>query len=183
MSSLPNEIFSDMTKFLPNDNITDLMLMSRNFNALVTPRLKKIDEEMATMNQSIGSFMPSPAPENDHEWIPQLNLKRFEPIGSKAKKRVKEVLENEKNLNENHVFDGMIDRLKEGMSLDRFDNISFLRILGALISTPKFRQEYNIPFELAYYFSLTLTLILDSRYDEFHDDVHRIWAFYSETPI
>ncbi|KAI1706846.1 hypothetical protein Ddc_15113 [Ditylenchus destructor] len=85
MSSLPNEIFSDVTNFLPNDDITDLMLMSKTFNALVTPRLKKINQEMSTMDQSIKSFMPSPAPDpTDCKWISQLNLKRFEPIGSEA---------------------------------------------------------------------------------------------------
>ncbi|KAI1731120.1 hypothetical protein Ddc_03849 [Ditylenchus destructor] len=62
MSFLPNEIFLDMTNFLPNNDITDLMLLSRKFNAFVTPRLQKIDQEMATMNQTIESLMPSPAP-------------------------------------------------------------------------------------------------------------------------
>ncbi|KAI1697112.1 hypothetical protein DdX_18675 [Ditylenchus destructor] len=85
MSSLPNEIFFDISNFLPNDDITDLMLMSRTFNALVTPRLQKINQEMTTMNQSIESFMPTPAPHHtDNDWIAQLNLKKFEPIGSEA---------------------------------------------------------------------------------------------------
>ncbi|KAI1701409.1 hypothetical protein Ddc_17633 [Ditylenchus destructor] len=180
MSSLPNEIFSDITNFLPNDDITDLMHLSRNFNAFVTPRLKKIDEDRATMNQSIESFMPSPTPENDCDWIPQLNLKQFEPIGSKAKKQVKKVLENEEN---SKFFNGFLDRLKKGMSLDRFDEPSFLRILGALVSTPKFRQDYSIPFELAYNYLQTIHLIVRYGCGEEHDDVYRIWSFYSENSL
>ncbi|KAI1707489.1 hypothetical protein Ddc_14774 [Ditylenchus destructor] len=95
MSSLPNEIFADLTNFLPNDDITDLMLLSRTFNTLVTPRLKKIDQEMSTTNQSIKSFMPSPEPDpSDNEWIAKLNLKRFLPIGSEAKKPMKKLIRN-----------------------------------------------------------------------------------------
>ncbi|KAI1707488.1 hypothetical protein Ddc_14773 [Ditylenchus destructor] len=142
MSALPNEIFSDMTKFLPNDDITDLMLMSRTFNALVTPRLQKINQDLTTMNQSI----KSPVPEiNDDKWIAQLNLKRFEPIGSVTKKRAKNAFERFRN-GEMKV-DEMA--LKERMSLERFDDVTFLRILAALVATPKFREEYNISQEQA----------------------------------
>ncbi|KAI1699516.1 hypothetical protein DdX_17268 [Ditylenchus destructor] len=171
MSSLPNEIFYNVTKFLPNDDITDLMLLSKKFNVLVTPRLRKIDQEMATMDQSIDSFMPSPAPEHaDREWISQLNLKRFEPIGSKAKKRMKQVFENEKDFQNflvnvsshfrstSHfrIISGStalgiakLDSYKEIMSLERLDDLSFLQILGVLVAMPKFRQEYNISAKFA----------------------------------
>ncbi|KAI1701413.1 hypothetical protein Ddc_17637 [Ditylenchus destructor] len=174
MPFLPNEIFADLTKFLPNDDITDLMLLSRKFNALVTPRLQKIDEEMATMNQSI----KSPVPEiSDDEWISQLNFKRFDPIGSKAKKRMQEAFMNEIELldclNEatldngmlkshkeslKELLDylhkatldkGMLKSLKERMSLERFDDITFYRILAGLVSVPKFRQDYNISLEFS----------------------------------
>ncbi|KAI1699936.1 hypothetical protein DdX_17029 [Ditylenchus destructor] len=182
MSSLPNEIFSDMTKFLPNDDITDLMHMSRKFNALVTPRLKKIDQEMTTMNQSIKSFMASTVTDDDDEWISQLNLKRFEPIGSKAKKAMKEVFAKVDDLK--CLCDGSmalghdtLDRFKEGMSLERFDDATFLRILGALVATPKFRQEYNVPFEFADDFVLTLLFRYQNYYGRF-DDVERIWTSY-----
>ncbi|KAI1694007.1 hypothetical protein DdX_20340 [Ditylenchus destructor] len=142
MSSLPSEIFSDITNFLPNDDITDLMLMAKTFNALVTPRLKKIDEDRATMNQSI----KSPVPEiKDGEWIAQLDLKRFEPIGSVAKKRMKDVIE--RICIEELKWEIM--GLKEVMSLERFDDATFLRILWALLAKPEFRQEYNISQEAA----------------------------------
>ncbi|KAI1700819.1 hypothetical protein Ddc_17928 [Ditylenchus destructor] len=94
MSSLPNDIFYHVTNFLPNDDITDLMLLSRTFNALVTSRLQKIDQEMATMDQSVKSFIPLTAPDpTDNESNVQLYLKRFEPIGCEAKKRMKKVFE------------------------------------------------------------------------------------------
>ncbi|KAI1700960.1 hypothetical protein DdX_16399 [Ditylenchus destructor] len=188
MSSLPNEIVSDMTKFLPNDDITDLMLMSKTFTAHVTPRLKKIDQEMATMNQSIESFMPSPAPETtDNEWISQLNLKRFEPIGSKAKRRFTEVFEKDfpNLLCQISRIAGMgtgicdqdkVDKYKEGMSLERFDNKTFVRILAALVSVPEFRQEYNIPTKLLSFNYIRYAI----RSDETFDDVRRIWSFYNE---
>ncbi|KAI1699567.1 hypothetical protein Ddc_18511 [Ditylenchus destructor] len=103
MSSLPNEISFDITNFLPNDDITDLMLMSRKFNAFVTPRLKKINEDRATMNQSI----KSPVPEiNDDKWIAQQDLKKFEPIGSVAKKQMKAVFESIRNGHRND-FDAL----------------------------------------------------------------------------
>ncbi|KAI1701658.1 f-box-like domain-containing protein [Ditylenchus destructor] len=143
MSSLPNEIFCDIANFLPNDDITDLMLTSRTFNSLVTPRLRKIDQEMATLNQSI----KSPVREvTDCEWISQMNLKRFEPIGSAAKKRMKQVFEILGNRRESN--DDIL-RFKEGMSLERFGDATFLRILNALLSKPEFRREYNISLHLA----------------------------------
>ncbi|KAI1700949.1 hypothetical protein DdX_16387 [Ditylenchus destructor] len=120
MSSLPNEILYNISNFLPNDDITDLMLMSRNFNALVTLRLKKIDQEMATMNQSIKSNVPG-SPES--VWISQLNLKRYEPIGSKAKKRMNDVIEILPRTNQSgfEILDWKADLLifKERMSLER----------------------------------------------------------------
>ncbi|KAI1700966.1 UDP-glucoronosyl and UDP-glucosyl transferase domain-containing protein [Ditylenchus destructor] len=165
MSFLPNEIVYDITNFLPNDDITDQMLMSRNFNVLVTPRLKKIDQEMTTMNQSIESFMPSPAPA-DNEWIPQLNLKRFEPIGSEAKKRMKKVFENRTDIidclfkiNNPDMRSTLLPRLKKEMSLERFDDPTFLRILGALIAQPKFRQEYNVWPPLTVVMQVCFTLV------------------------
>ncbi|KAI1700818.1 hypothetical protein Ddc_17927 [Ditylenchus destructor] len=109
MSSLPSEIFSNITNFLPTDNITDLMLLSRKFNAVVTPRLKKIDQ---------------------------------------AKKRMKETFENDDKLLNSLVTatlnTGMLDELKERMSLERFDDTTFVRILMALVAMPKFREEYNV---------------------------------------
>ncbi|KAI1697119.1 hypothetical protein DdX_18682 [Ditylenchus destructor] len=165
MSSLPNEIFSDITNFLPNDDITDLMLMSRTFNTLVTPRLQKI-----------------------HEWISQLNLKRFEPIGSAAKKRMKDMFENEEEFR-NHLssatigcdigmLDEILDGLKERMSLERFDNLTFLCILSALVSVPKFREEYNISK------STGLICVHMASYEynrnfETCEDMLRIWKFYN----
>ncbi|KAI1701408.1 hypothetical protein Ddc_17632 [Ditylenchus destructor] len=202
MSSLPNEILSVLANFLPNDDITDLMLLSRNFNNLVTPRLKEIDQDMTTMEQHIESFMPADAihlcdhhrqpghdihETDDNEWIPQLNLKQFEPIGSVAKKRAKEVFENEKNSvtkileheekDPQFAFD-MLKRLKKGMSLERFGDISFLRILAALVSVPKFRQEYNISFIWAKHFLMYLIVCLSLS--ESFVDVHRMWFFYNK---
>ncbi|KAI1700955.1 hypothetical protein DdX_16394 [Ditylenchus destructor] len=139
MSHPPSEVLSVITNFLPNDDITDLMLMSKTFNAHVTPRLRKIDEEMSIVNQSIESFMPSPPPETDDEWISQLNLKQFEPIGSVAKRRVKQLFADCQFVRK---FDEIgtrmeldvrtLDRLKKAMSLERFDNETYLRILFAL---------------------------------------------------
>ncbi|KAI1701404.1 hypothetical protein Ddc_17628 [Ditylenchus destructor] len=154
---LPNEIFFNITNFLPNDDITDLMLLSRKFNALVTPRLQKIDQEMATMDQSVESFIPSPEPEpTDRGWISQ--LKRFVPIGSKAKKRMKEVFENQEDFQNflvnvsthfrwiGSTAEGIVkfDSYKKRMSLERFDDTTFLQILGILVAIPKIRQECNI---------------------------------------
>ncbi|KAI1700964.1 hypothetical protein DdX_16403 [Ditylenchus destructor] len=137
MSSFPNETFFDITNFLPNDDITDLMLMSKTFNVFVTPRLKKIDHEMATMNQSITSFMPMPTPNiTIREYFSRLNLKRFEPIGSKAKKRMKELFENEDDLLNrlwNSYRNGTLSSLKEVMSLERFDDLSFVFIFRAFV--------------------------------------------------
>ncbi|KAI1713256.1 hypothetical protein Ddc_12016 [Ditylenchus destructor] len=153
MSSLPNEIFSDITNFLPNDDITDQMLMSRTFNALVTPRLQKIDQEMATMNQSIEyEEIIAPNPIDDvcccFRCLAALNLKRFEPIGSEAKKRMKEVFENQTEflylLSIATLDTGMLDGIKTGMSLERFDDETFLRILSVLVSVPKFCEEHKI---------------------------------------
>ncbi|KAI1706845.1 hypothetical protein Ddc_15112 [Ditylenchus destructor] len=191
MSSLPNEIFSDVTNFLPNDDITDLMLMSKTFNALVTPRLKKINQEMSTMDQSIKSFMPSPAPDpTDCKWISQLNLERFKPIGSEAKKRMQKVFENERELPNflrnatlgNYLF----DRLKERMSLERFDDETFLRILGALVSMPKFRKEYNISYKsgkliinIAIELRMQLSYLINFDFGDAFADIRRIWWFYN----
>ncbi|KAI1703831.1 hypothetical protein DdX_14670 [Ditylenchus destructor] len=170
MSSLPNEIFSDITNFLPNDDITDLMLMSRNFNAHVTPRLKKIDQEMATTDQSIESFMPSPEPDpTDNEWISQLNLKKFLQIGTEAKKRLKEFLMNEK-IDFLTSFLPQVFRYKEKMSLERFDDKTFLYILCVLIAMPNFRQEYNISQDAAKCVQLFCSLRVDTA---------RIWWFYN----
>ncbi|KAI1707498.1 hypothetical protein Ddc_14783 [Ditylenchus destructor] len=187
MSSFPNEIFYNITNFLPNDDIADLMLMSRNFNALVTPRLRKIDQQMATMNQSIESFMPLPAPEpSNNVWISQLNLKRFEPIGSQAKKRLTEAFYriNLNNLlelirlilkdrNRLPCHEEMIDKYKEIMSLERYDTATFVRILCALIATPKFRQDYKIPIKFAHHIWWAISS------NERFDDVARIYSFYN----
>ncbi|KAI1703815.1 hypothetical protein DdX_14651 [Ditylenchus destructor] len=70
---IPNEVFSDITNFLPNDDITDLMLMSWNFNALVTPRLRRIVQAATTV--------PTPAQLMDDQWFQQ-NVKKFLPIGT-----------------------------------------------------------------------------------------------------
>ncbi|KAI1699931.1 hypothetical protein DdX_17024 [Ditylenchus destructor] len=188
MSFLPNEIFYDITNFLPNDDITDQMLLSRNFNALVTPRLQKIDQEMTTMNQSIESFMPSPAPA-DNEWIFQLNLKRFEPIGSEAKQRMKTVLENRDdvrdcllNIEKSDMRSTLLPKLKERMSLERFDDPTFLRILGALIAQPKFRQEYNVwpKFPRAMLACFMLIELYGIYPNASFDDVKRILEFYKK---
>ncbi|KAI1697120.1 hypothetical protein DdX_18683 [Ditylenchus destructor] len=190
MSSLPNEIFSDITKFLPNDDITDQMLMSRTFNALVTPRLQKIKQEMATMNQFIKSFMPTPEP-SDSEWISQLNLKRFEPIGSAAKKRMKDAFKDEEEIL-NHLRNptlgnGMLDGLKARMSLERFDDRTFLRILGSLVSEPKFREENNISKSTGRVINyLACHMIVGNPYNfsQGDEDLRRISDFYLPcTPI
>ncbi|KAI1704930.1 hypothetical protein Ddc_15949 [Ditylenchus destructor] len=149
MSSVPNEIFGNITNFLPNDDITDLMLLSRTFNAHVTPRLRRINEDRTTMNQTIESFETTPTSEDADEWVAQLNLKRFEPIGSVAKKRMKELLVNIQEFedcfhkfNEKPELDiGTFDRIKQGMSLERFDDAAFLHIMFAFVSTPEFCQE------------------------------------------
>ncbi|KAI1704929.1 hypothetical protein Ddc_15948 [Ditylenchus destructor] len=189
MSSLPNEIFSDLTNFLPNDDITDLMLLSRKFNALVTPRLRRINEDRATMNQTIESFMPTPAPEDHDEWISQLNLKRFKPIGSVAKKRMKKLLANvrefedcfHKFYDKREIDIGTFDILKEGMSLERFDDTTFLRILFTLVSTPQFRQEYNVPTDLSdpLRACLIFIVVVPNQIPSSHfEDVVRIFNFY-----
>ncbi|KAI1713349.1 hypothetical protein Ddc_12004 [Ditylenchus destructor] len=105
MSALPNEISFDITNFLPNDDVTDLMLVSRNFNALVTPRLQKINE---------------------------------------AKKRMKDIFQSLSG----YRYESLV-RVKERMSLERFDDATFLHILSALLSKPEFRQEYNISQDVA----------------------------------
>ncbi|KAI1699569.1 hypothetical protein Ddc_18513 [Ditylenchus destructor] len=171
--SLPSDIFYNVTNFLPNDDIADLMLLSKTFNVFVTPRLRKIDQEMAITNQSIKSFMPSPTPKrNDNKWVSQLNLKKFEPIDSVAKKAMKEVFFNDddfKYLVSNtmgitlHTF----DQFKESLSLERFDDPTSLRILGALLATPNFRQEYNVPHKHAYKFVQWLNLL---HHDDSFDD-------------
>ncbi|KAI1701410.1 hypothetical protein Ddc_17634 [Ditylenchus destructor] len=156
MTYLPNEVLTIITKFLPTDDITDLMLLSRNFNALVTPRLQKIDQEVATINQSIESFITLPAPGG--KWNSQLILKQFEPSDSKAKERMKEVFENENTflycLQDARPNNGMLEKLKEKMSLERFDDPTFMGILGALISVPKFRQDYNISLKFSKLYKL-----------------------------
>ncbi|KAI1703567.1 hypothetical protein Ddc_16494 [Ditylenchus destructor] len=196
MSSLPNEIFYNVTSFLPNDDIIDLMLLSKKFNSLVTPRMKKIDKEMTTMNQNIESFMPVPAPADNHEWIPQLNLKRFEPIGSKGKKRMKELFATWQDFDDCfceietkwEVNFEALDRLKNGMSLERFDDATFLRILFTLVAIPKFRDEYNIPFHFAtkfrlWFMMLTFGMEFNNSYVKnipltYIEDVSHIWIFY-----
>ncbi|KAI1701412.1 hypothetical protein Ddc_17636 [Ditylenchus destructor] len=172
MSYLLNEIFYDITKFLPNDDIADLMLLSRNFNALVTPRLKQIDKEMATMNQSIKSFISIKSfylTGPGAKWITDLNLKRFEPIGSKAKKQMKRVLENEKEflafLRNATIDNGMLEKLKEKMSFERFDDRTFIGILDALVSTPKFRQDYNISLKFSKLYTLEVIQLKMNRLD------------------
>ncbi|KAI1707495.1 hypothetical protein Ddc_14780 [Ditylenchus destructor] len=190
MSSIPNEVLSVITRFLADDHVADLILLSRNFNAHVTPRLKKIDEEMATMNQSIKSFTPFPAPDStDNEWISQLDLKRFLPIGSEAKKQMKKVFENYVDLRDSlgytenpDVRSRLLPILKKRMSLERFDDPTFLRIVGALIATPKFRQEYNVEPLLTFLVSVYCVehaMTHTYGYDTFHD-VHQIMAFYKE---
>ncbi|KAI1700963.1 hypothetical protein DdX_16402 [Ditylenchus destructor] len=179
-SSLPNDIFYNVTNFLPNDDITDLMLMSRTVNALVTPRLRKLDEEMATLNQSIKSFMPIPPPETDDEWISQLNLKKFEPVGSAAKKRMMDAFHKKNDSLRcngfNYLDSGQFDRLKERMSLQRFNNLTFFGILGALVATPKFRQEYNISRNFAHSIAC---FVIQYCYFGVFNDVVRIWSFYN----
>ncbi|KAI1699562.1 hypothetical protein Ddc_18506 [Ditylenchus destructor] len=189
MSYLPNEIYSDITNFLPNDDITDLMFVSLKFNALVTSRLRKINEEMATVNRSIESFMPKPTPDHaDNEWISLLNFKKFEPIGTEAKNLMKEMFDNEKDVmnclrkTENlYMRSEKLQKLKEGMSLERFDNSTFVRILGALVSIPKFRQEYNISRKLAHWINRIIAFLFhhNTYLDTIFDDVRRIWSFYN----
>ncbi|KAI1699570.1 hypothetical protein Ddc_18514 [Ditylenchus destructor] len=179
MSSLPNEIFTNITDFLPNDDITDLMFLSKKFNALVTPRLQKIDEEMTTMNQSIKSFMPVSTPDTDNTWITQLNLKRFKPIGSNAKKRMKEVFEK-RVVHRNCICDiHGLEVVKKGMSLERFDFPTFLRILGALIATLKFCQEYNFRSISISSIETCFFLIASSYPNVSFVDVERILSFYN----
>ncbi|KAI1706749.1 hypothetical protein Ddc_15158 [Ditylenchus destructor] len=193
MSSLPSEIFYNITNFLPNDDITDLMFLSRNFNALVTPRLRKIDQEMATINQHFDSFLPSPAPETDHEWISKLNLKRFEPIGSHAKKLMTKLM-NDGFLNCVRYSMGwmgeeerpeLLEIAKRRMFLERFGDTTFIRIMGALVATPKFRKKYNVSnrFADSYHCILGFPLLLSTIYPANFDDVRRIWSFYEENKI
>ncbi|KAI1692593.1 hypothetical protein DdX_21163 [Ditylenchus destructor] len=129
------------------------------------------------MNQSIASFMPSPEHDrSDNEWISQLNLKRFEPIGFKAKKAMRKVLVNDDNLM--YLGRNTMDiTLKEKLSLERFDDPTSLRIFCALLASPKFRQEYNVPLKLAFKHVAWLSLFY---HDDSFNDVIRIWAFYEE---
>ncbi|KAI1699563.1 hypothetical protein Ddc_18507 [Ditylenchus destructor] len=140
---------------------------------------------MATVNQCIKSFIPKPAPKDDSEWISQLNLKKFEPIGSKAKKAMKKVFANDvdfKCLCNGSMVLGRdtFDRFKEGLSLERFDDATFLRILGALVATPKFRQDFNVPFELAHDFIYVCLSCLYENYFGSFDDVILIWQICEE---
>ncbi|KAI1703833.1 hypothetical protein DdX_14672 [Ditylenchus destructor] len=183
MYFLPSEVLIIITNFLPNDGITDLMLLSRNFNALVTPRLKNIDQEMATMNQSITSFKPKLKPElSDCEWIPQLNLERFEPIGFVAKRRMKEAFKRIEDafLHCSHYAGERVplERFKERMSLERFKDATFLRIFSALVSRPKFREEYKIRLDMSNYIHSVCEFVLETRYSETCHDLKRIWSFY-----
>ncbi|KAI1703816.1 hypothetical protein DdX_14652 [Ditylenchus destructor] len=144
------------------------------------------------MNQSIKSFMPSPAPAaTDHEWVSQLNLTRFEPIGSETKKRMKDLFENQKDIKNlllinlpNSLDDLKIPslcKLKERMSLSRFDDATFLRIFCVQIATPKFRQEYNISHSDAahmYYLAIALKYLF-ANYSGTFDDVFRICLYYN----
>ncbi|KAI1703832.1 hypothetical protein DdX_14671 [Ditylenchus destructor] len=185
MFYLPNEVLSVITNFLSNDDITDLMLLSRNFNALVTPRLKNINQEMSARNLSIESFMPKPV-ETDNEWISQLDLKRFEPIGFKAKKQMKEFFEKVdddddflKCLRKAGDQNASLDRFKKIMSLERFNDPTFLRVLCTLISIPEFRVEYNVTWSLTSYIHFLCKQRLENRYSQTFRDVKRIWSFYN----
>ncbi|KAI1695988.1 hypothetical protein DdX_16391 [Ditylenchus destructor] len=182
MCPFPTEVLSVITNFLPIDDITDLMLLSKQFSALAAPRLRPIDEEMATMNQSIKSFLPV-----GNEWISQLDFKRFLPIGSQAKNRMKSVFENRYlrvclgNIENSDLRATMLPRIKERMSLERFDDPTFLRILGALIARPEFRQEYNVCTNLTVCVKICYQVIADHFIypnDSFLD-VMRILGFYS----
>ncbi|KAI1700959.1 hypothetical protein DdX_16398 [Ditylenchus destructor] len=146
MSSLPNEIFYNISKFLPNDDITDLMLMSKKFNGLVTPRLQKIDQAKRRFTEVL---------EEDYKEL----AREIAPILGFW----------------NGICDqDKVDKYKERMSLERFDNATFVRILAALVSLPKFRAEYNSPKKLARYIRIAV------RFDEAFEDVRRIWSFYNE---
>ncbi|KAI1701405.1 hypothetical protein Ddc_17629 [Ditylenchus destructor] len=196
MTSLLNEIFSNITNFLPNNDITDLMLLSRKFNVLVTPRLQKIDQKMGTMKQSILSFMPLPESDPaDHKWISQLELKRFKPIGSNAKRRMMKVFQHPDDvlccLQNAKMCMGTLDMIQKGMSLERFDDTTFIRILGTLVAMPKFRQEYNISYNFyarsnfkyyihnLYYLNWGWKVKPDHGLGSF-DDVIEIWSFYDK---
>ncbi|KAI1693342.1 hypothetical protein Ddc_22900 [Ditylenchus destructor] len=121
--------------------------------------------------------MLSPATEpTDHknlyyEWILQLNLKRFEPIGSIAKKRMKEAFGELENLKKS-LGTTKFDEYQKRMSLERFNRESFYRIMDALMARQTFRQEYNISYELARWVTLIYQL-------KSFDDVRRIWSFYN----
>ncbi|KAI1700962.1 hypothetical protein DdX_16401 [Ditylenchus destructor] len=152
-----SSLYSIITGFLPKDDITDLMLMSRNFNAFVTPRLQKIDEEMATMNQSMVLLVPRHLSDRSFCSLISHNvqgiLKRCKPIGTEAKKRMRKVFQNRQDIinylrNATSGF-GILDSLKKRMSLQRFEDKTFLYILCVLVSTPKFRQVYNVRKSLA----------------------------------
>ncbi|KAI1701411.1 hypothetical protein Ddc_17635 [Ditylenchus destructor] len=156
MSSLPNEIFSDITNFLPNDDITDLMLLSKTFNALLTPRLKKIDQAKKRMKEVF---------ENEEQSI--VDNGTFEVIENR-------IVVNCMTCDDSHMLK-TFDILKEGMSLERFDDTTFLRILGALVAMPKFRQEYNISFKLARHYILHITIFELLNGPGYVDDVLRIW--------
>ncbi|KAI1707492.1 hypothetical protein Ddc_14777 [Ditylenchus destructor] len=100
---------------------------------------------MTTMNQSIKSPV---AGVTDDEWISQLNLKQFEPIGSQSKKRMREAFEILHKSFETAPWNVNVVRYKKRMSLGRFDDATFWRILKALLARPEFCHAYNVSEQL-----------------------------------
>ncbi|KAI1703443.1 hypothetical protein Ddc_16551 [Ditylenchus destructor] len=72
-----------------------------------------------------------------------------------------------------------LGKFKERMSLERFDDPTFLRVLCALVSMPEFREEYNVTWSLAGYIHFLCKQQLENRYSQTFQDVKRIWSFYN----
>ncbi|KAI1703813.1 hypothetical protein DdX_14649 [Ditylenchus destructor] len=115
------------------------------------------------MNQSI----ESPDPEiKDGDWIAQLDLKRFEPIGSVAKKHMREMFATADKFLPNARDDEWAE-IKEKMSLERFSYWTFLRIFCALLSSEEFRGNHSIPSDTAKEFHNAAGDLKQANYDPY----------------
>lgn len=76
---------------------------------------------------------------------------------------MKEVFEDEDNflyfLRNATPENGMLVELKERMSLERFNDPTFVCILGTLVAVPKFRQDYDISLKYSKLYRLEIASI------------------------
>ncbi|KAI1701766.1 RWD domain-containing protein [Ditylenchus destructor] len=155
MCSLPNEVFSVITNFLPNDDIIDLMFLSRNFNTLVTPRLKQIDEV----------YSKDAKRQSDEFWadLDGWELEFIEPVGAgvhegipiMSKEDIASLQDDELTLlkskftEDELVFDETCTRSREGNSSGASRNISFTLKLNV---SPNLAINLDVAFPSFYPF-------------------------------